>query len=103
MNIVASFALSYVKARLKEPSTWRGIILGITAAGIHLSPALQNEILIIGLTLCGGIGALLPDSLLKGGIDANGNGGVGQVPPDKLEPAGGAGSGPTVSTGGNAS
>jgi hypothetical protein len=31
-------ALSYIYARLSEPSTWRGIIALVTAAGVALSP-----------------------------------------------------------------
>jgi len=31
-------ALSYIYARLSEPSTWRGIIALVTAAGVALPP-----------------------------------------------------------------
>jgi hypothetical protein len=39
--------------RLKENSTWRGIILVLTALGVKLDPALQEQIIMAGLSLVG--------------------------------------------------
>lgn len=39
--------------RLTENSTWRGIILLITAAGVRLEPELQGQIIASGLALVG--------------------------------------------------
>lgn len=39
--------------RLKENSTWRGIILVVTALGVKLDPALQEQIIVAGLSLVG--------------------------------------------------
>jgi hypothetical protein len=36
--------LSYIYARLSEPSTWRGIIALVTAAGVALSPDQVDKI-----------------------------------------------------------
>jgi len=38
---------------LSQNSTWRGLILLATAAGVHLSPDLQNQIVTTGLGLVG--------------------------------------------------
>lgn len=39
-----------------EASTWRGIILIITALGINFSPEEQNAIISVGLSITGLIG-----------------------------------------------
>jgi len=44
--------------RLSENSTWRGLILLATAAGVHLEPELQNQIVAAGLGLVGVINIL---------------------------------------------
>lgn len=47
-----------ILTRLGENSTWRGIILVATALGIKLDPALQEQILVAGLSLIGIINIL---------------------------------------------
>jgi len=54
-------ALSYIYARLSEPSTWRGIIALVTAGGVALSPDQVDKIVAAGLALIGLIGAFMPD------------------------------------------
>jgi len=44
--------------RLSENSTWRGLILLATAAGVHMEPELQNQIVAAGLGLVGLINVL---------------------------------------------
>ena len=39
--------------KLSENSTWRGLILLATAAGVHLEPEIQNQIVATGLGLVG--------------------------------------------------
>jgi len=51
----------YIKERLKEPSTWRGIILLRTAAGVPIAPAMGEAIICVGLALAGGVGIVAPD------------------------------------------
>ena len=51
----------YILDRLKEPSTWRGIIMLLTAAGIPIAPEMQSVIISAGLALAGLIGAVTPD------------------------------------------
>lgn len=45
--------LDWILARLAENSTWRGIILLITAAGLKLAPELWDSIISVGLALVG--------------------------------------------------
>jgi hypothetical protein len=52
---------AYVLERLKEASTWRGIILLLTAVGIPIAPGLSDMIISAGLAIAGLIGAIAPD------------------------------------------
>ena len=62
MNEVTKASLkSYLFARLKEASTYRGIIIVITAFGVSLSQEQSQAILTIGLGIAGLFGALSPD------------------------------------------
>jgi len=45
--------LNIAVQRLGENSTWRGLILVITACGVQLEPALQEQIVASGLALVG--------------------------------------------------
>ena len=45
--------MTYILDRLKEPSTWRGILAMITAVGVKLHPELQEAIISAGLALIG--------------------------------------------------
>lgn len=51
----------YVIERLKEASTWRGIILLLTSAGIQIAPEIQSLVISIGVALAGAIGVVAPD------------------------------------------
>jgi hypothetical protein len=53
---------SYLLERLKEPSTWRGITLLMTALGIPLAPGVADLVISAGLAVTGLIGALTPDA-----------------------------------------
>ena len=57
--------MEYIIQRLKEASTWRGIILVATASGAHWSPESQETVITVGVGLAGVIGALIPDSWKK--------------------------------------
>ena len=52
---------AYVLERLKEPSTWRGLTLLLTALGVPLAPGLSDAIIAAGLGIAGLIGAVMPD------------------------------------------
>lgn len=51
----------YALERLKEPSTWRGIILLLTAVGVPIAPQMADAIICVGLALAGGVGVVTPD------------------------------------------
>lgn len=48
--------------RLREASTWRGIVMLLTAAGVALSAAQTEAIIAAGMALVGLIGVFVPDS-----------------------------------------
>ena len=53
--------MTYLLARLKEPSTWRGLAVLATAAGVQMSPEQIAAIVPVGLAVAGAIGAFFPD------------------------------------------
>jgi hypothetical protein len=55
--------LVYIANRLKEASTWRGILALLTSLGIVISPELQEAILAAGLAIIGLIGIVFKDKL----------------------------------------
>lgn len=52
---------NYILDRAKEPSTWRGLILVLTAAGVPIAPGMAEAIVSVGLALAGLIGVITPD------------------------------------------
>lgn len=48
-------SLNYILDRLAESSTWRGIALLATAAGVQLSPEQSTAIITAGLGIVGAI------------------------------------------------
>lgn len=52
---------NYIIARAKEPSTWRGLFLLLTAIGIPVAPQMADAIITIGLALAGAVGVASPD------------------------------------------
>jgi hypothetical protein len=53
---------AYILERLKEPSTWRGIVLLLTAIGVPIAPGMADMIISAGLAVTGLIGAVTPDA-----------------------------------------
>lgn len=51
----------YILDRVKEPSTWRGAILFLTAIGVPIAPQLAEAIVTAGLGIAGLVGILTPD------------------------------------------
>jgi hypothetical protein len=47
------FILLKIIDSLSQNSTWRGLILLATAAGVHMEPDIQNQIVATGLGLTG--------------------------------------------------
>ena len=54
-------AKDYLLDRAKESSTWRGIVLLITATGAHLNPDQRELIISGGIGLAGLLGAVTKD------------------------------------------
>lgn len=54
--------MSWLLNRLREPSTWRGIVWLLTVAGWSLRPDQAEAIVTFGITLIGLIGVFLPDA-----------------------------------------
>jgi len=48
----------YILERAKEPSTWRGALLFLTAIGVPIAPALAEHIVTVGLGLAGIVGMI---------------------------------------------
>ncbi len=58
--------MNYLINRLKEPSTWRGIILVIAGVfGYQMPPGIQETVIAGGVALAGVVGAVMPDSVKK--------------------------------------
>jgi hypothetical protein len=51
----------YLLDRMREPSTWRGAILFLTAIGVPIAPQLSEAIVSAGLGVAGLVGVLTPD------------------------------------------
>jgi hypothetical protein len=47
--------ITNIMNRIKQESTWRGIILMLTAFGVQIAPELQEAIITVGLALVGAI------------------------------------------------
>jgi hypothetical protein len=45
--------MNIIIEKLKQESTWRGLIAIAMACGLQLDPELQNSILVVGLALMG--------------------------------------------------
>lgn len=52
---------NYLLERMREPSTWRGIIMLLTAIGVPVAPAMADAIISVGLAVAGLIGVATPD------------------------------------------
>lgn len=52
---------AYILERAKEPSTWRGLVLLLTAIGVPVAPAMAEAIISAGLAVAGLIGVATPE------------------------------------------
>lgn len=53
--------LEFLLARGKEPSSWRGLSLFLTAVGIYVDPTMYAQITTIGVGVAGLIGMVTAD------------------------------------------
>ncbi len=51
----------YILDRAREPSTWRGAILFLTAIGVPIAPQMADAIVTAGLGIAGLVGMLTAD------------------------------------------
>lgn len=65
--------MAYVLRRMREPSTWRGLILVATSAGVFVSSALAEDIVAVGIGIAGILGAVFPDAVSGGNQAAENN------------------------------
>lgn len=54
--------MDYVVERLKEPSTWRGLIWVASSAGLIISPDSAEAIVTLGMLSAGLVGVIASDS-----------------------------------------
>lgn len=54
--------MNLIVSRLKEPSTWRGLVMIATALGVALDPQMVEAIVAAGTGLAGLIGVLTTDN-----------------------------------------
>lgn len=57
--------MKYILDRLKEPSSWRGLVMIATAFGVTLNPDLVSSIIAVGTGLAGVIGFALKDKVAE--------------------------------------
>ena len=57
--------MKYILERLKEPSSWRGLVMIATAFGVTLNPDLVSAIIAVGTGLAGVIGFVFKDKVAE--------------------------------------
>lgn len=50
--------MQYIIDRLKEPSTWRGLILILSSLGVGIQPELAEGIIAVGVGAAGVVGVV---------------------------------------------
>jgi hypothetical protein len=55
--------VDYLVAQLKQPSSWRGLTMLLTAFGVALSPEQAAAITSAGMAIAGAIGLFAPDQI----------------------------------------
>ena len=57
--------MKYILDRLKEPSSWRGLVMIATAFGVSVNPELIDSIIAVGTGLAGVIGFVFKDKVAE--------------------------------------
>ena len=57
--------MKYILDRLKEPSSWRGLVMIATASGVSVNPELMESIIVAGTGLAGVIGFVFKDKVAE--------------------------------------
>lgn len=66
--------ISYILNRLREASTWRGIIMLVAGGWATQNPEQAEAIIPIAIALAGATGAFMPDKKMPAAIDSPSNG-----------------------------
>jgi len=53
--------VDYLLSRLREPSTWRGLIMVLMGFGVNISPELSDAIIAAGASAVGVVGVITAD------------------------------------------
>lgn len=53
--------IAYLRERMGEASTWRGLILLAAVCGARLTPEQADALVLVGVGAAGLLGAVLPD------------------------------------------
>lgn len=61
---MVSWFIRWGMARLREPSTWRGLIALATAFGVVIRPEVADALIALGLALMGGVNVVTHDPVL---------------------------------------
>lgn len=57
--------IKYLTSQAAQTSTWRGLILILTAFGAAITPEQETAIVLVGLFIAGAVGAAFPDAVVK--------------------------------------
>lgn len=57
--------MKYILDRLKEPSSWRGLVMIATAFGVSVNPELIDSTIAVGTGLAGVIGFVFKDKVAE--------------------------------------
>lgn len=57
--------MKYILDRLKEPSSWRGLVMIATAFGVSVNTELMDSIIVAGTGLAGVIGFVFKDKVAE--------------------------------------
>ena len=57
--------MKYILDRLKEPSSWRGLVMIATSFGVSINPELLTSIIAAGTGLAGVIGFFFKDKVAE--------------------------------------
>lgn len=58
----------YIKARLGEPTTWKGLITLLTILGVNINPEQQTAIVTVGAAIVSAIWVFAPDKKVANGV-----------------------------------
>lgn len=64
-NTLCGMLYTWGKRQLRQPSTWRGLTLVATAAGVNVSPEMIHAIITTGAAVAGAIDVMIDETKNK--------------------------------------